>query len=631
MDREVLDRWCERGILALVLAILVFAPLATGAVRTLEFLVVQTLTTAVMALWILRLWISPRPQLLWPPICWAVLAFLGYAVGRYFTADIEYVARLELIQVVVYSLLFLAIVNNLHRQEYSQVIAFTLVFLGLAESFYALAQFLTKSNRVWYFITPYQHRGTGTFINPNNLGGMLEMLIPLGLAYTLVGRLKPVTRVLLGYSSLMMLGGLAVTLSRGAWVATALALAGLVAFMLPRRSLRVQALALLALLLGAGLYFVPENYSFRQRLAQTTEAKGDTYSRYQIWDAALQMWRDHPWWGVGPAHFDQRFHEYRPDQIQARPDRTHNDYLNTLVDWGGVGAAIAAAGGLLLWLGVWRTWRHVSRAERDFGNKLTNKFAFVLGATLSLVALTAHSAVDFNLHIPANALLAAALAALLTSYQRFATEAYWSTARLGQRGALSVLLLGGVAVLGAQGWRRAQEYAWLQRVPEAPLSAPARITALEGAFTVEPKNAETAYALGETYRAQCWDAFDSGYDKAGEAAGRHALEWFARARNLNPYDSRPWLSAGMCLDKLGRFDESEPFYQRADTLDPSSYFTAANIGWHYVQTGDYAAARPWFERSQRLLTFDNPIAVNYLKIVTARLLEAAAPPPPRAR
>src|SRR5438552_14121966 len=114
MNREILDRCCERGILALVLAILVFGPLATGAVRTLEFLVIQGLTLGVMLLWGARLWLDPRPQLLWPPICWAVLAFAIYAVVGSLRADIEYVARQELIHVLVYAFLFLAILNNLH-------------------------------------------------------------------------------------------------------------------------------------------------------------------------------------------------------------------------------------------------------------------------------------------------------------------------------------------------------------------------------------------------------------------------------------------------------------------------------------------------------------------------------------
>ena len=151
MNREALDRWCERGILALVLAILVLGPLATGAVRPLPFLIIQGLTLGVMVLWGARLWLDPRPQLLWPPICWAVVAFTLYAIGRYLTADIEYVARQELIHILVYAFLFLAILNNLHRQESTQIISCTLVFLAMAISFYAIYQFLTHSNRVWNY------------------------------------------------------------------------------------------------------------------------------------------------------------------------------------------------------------------------------------------------------------------------------------------------------------------------------------------------------------------------------------------------------------------------------------------------------------------------------------------------
>ena len=50
MNRDTLDSWCERGILGLVLAILVLGPLATGAVRPLEFLTIQGLTMGVLVL-----------------------------------------------------------------------------------------------------------------------------------------------------------------------------------------------------------------------------------------------------------------------------------------------------------------------------------------------------------------------------------------------------------------------------------------------------------------------------------------------------------------------------------------------------------------------------------------------------
>src|SRR5271163_3656004 len=144
-NRDTLDNWCGRGILALVLAILVFGPLAMGAVDAWAFLVVQGLTIGVMLLWALRLWISPKPQLLLPPLCWVVLSFTIYAVAHYLTADIEYVARQEMIQVLMYSFLFFAIIDNLYRQEFSQIISFTLIFLAMGISGYAVFQFFTHS------------------------------------------------------------------------------------------------------------------------------------------------------------------------------------------------------------------------------------------------------------------------------------------------------------------------------------------------------------------------------------------------------------------------------------------------------------------------------------------------------
>ncbi|HSY75099.1 MAG TPA: hypothetical protein VK810_06495, partial [Dongiaceae bacterium] len=245
MNREALDKFFERGILALVLAILVFAPLAMGAVDAWAFLVVQGLTICVMLLWAARICLSPKPQLLWPPICWVVLAFTIYAVGRYLTADIEYVARQELIQVLVCAFLFFAIVNNLYRQEFSQIISFTLIFLAMGISGYAACQFFAHSNRVWNFTSPYTGRASGTYISPNNLAGFLEMILPLTVAYILAGRMKPVMRIILSYAALVIAAGLAVTFSRGGWAAAGIGLFGLLGILLCQRNHRIPALLLL--------------------------------------------------------------------------------------------------------------------------------------------------------------------------------------------------------------------------------------------------------------------------------------------------------------------------------------------------------------------------------------------------
>jgi Flp pilus assembly protein TadD len=101
------------------------------------------------------------------------------------------------------------------------------------------------------------------------------------------------------------------------------------------------------------------------------------------------------------------------------------------------------------------------------------------------------------------------------------------------------------------------------------------------------------------------------------------MEWFDRGRKLNPWDSTGELGYGGCLDWLGRTQESDPCFDRAEQLDPNGFFTVANIGLHYFRSGDYAAARPWLERSLNLKGKDNPLASAYLAIVNQHLIEAA--------
>jgi O-antigen ligase len=625
MNREALDHWCERGILALVLAILVLGPLATGAVRPLPFLIIQGLTLGVLGLWIARLWLDARPRLLWPPICWAVVAFTLYAIGRYLTADIEYVARQELIHILVYAFLFLAVLNNLYRQESIQIIACTLVFLAMAISFYAIYQFLTHSNRVWNITVHADYGASGTYISRNHLGGFLEMLLPLGLAYTLTSRLKPVVKVFLGYASLVILAGIAVTISRGTYASTGLAMLLFFGALLLHRKYRMPSLVLLLVLLAAGAYFLPKSFPVRVRFTRMVEgaSRVETDTRFMLWHAAVQVWQENVWWGVGPAHYDYRFRQFRPVEIQLRPCWAHNDYLNALAEWGVVGTTLVASAWALLSLGILKTWPFVRGSPCDLGpDRGSNKFAFVIGGATGLAAILAHSVVDFNMHIPANAILAIVLMALLSSCLRFATERYWVTVRIWGKLVASVVLVGGVAYLGHQGWNHATEYVWLKRAARAGVFSPAQVMCLQKAFAAEPTNADTACALGEIFRIQSSEGGDE-YAQLAE----QAMEWFDRSVKLNPWgvysSPGPWAGYGWCLDWLGRSDKSASYFQRADEMDPNNYTIAAHIGLHYVQLGDFAAAKCWFERSLQLQRQTNDIARNYLQIVNSRMLEAA--------
>ena len=102
------------------------------------------------------------------------------------------------------------------------------------------------------------------------------------------------------------------------------------------------------------------------------------------------------------------------------------------------------------------------------------------------------------------------------------------------------------------------------------------------------------------------------------------MKWLARVQALNPHDAYGFLRYGMCLDRLDRHEEAEKYFNRAEALDPNGYYTVALVGWHYVQTGDYAAALPWFVRSLDLEHNENDVAVAYRDIAWQRLAEQAS-------
>jgi len=629
MTRNNLDYWCERGILFLVLGMLVFAPLALGAVEETPILVLLGLASVALVLWGVRLWLNRKPRILCPPLIWVVLAFTVYAVARYFTADIEYVARMELIQVVLMAFVFLLVVNNLRGQDETEAISFTLIGLATLISGYAMAQLLTHSDRVWNVHTGTILRASGTYISGNHFAGFLELLLPLALAYLLVGRLKNVAKVLLVYALLMMCGGLAVTFSRAGWASAVLGMLLVLGVLMFHRNHRLRAFLLL-LMLTAGLSVFVVGYlsktpGFIHRIEPAAPGTGsaiDPLSRFWIWGSALRMWEDNKVWGVGPGHFNYRFREYRPETIQMQPDRCHNDYLNLLTDWGVVGAVIVVAGMGIFVAGLVKTWPHVRREENAFGKSQSNRFAFFLGATGGLFALAAHSAMDFNLHIPANALIAVTLLALLSSHLRFATERYWVRASMPLRAGLSAALTVAVVFFATQEKRLGGEAYWLAKAGKADVFSPARAAALEKAFASEPGNFQTAYDIGECYRTESLDGGDNFRDLAQRAMG-----WYARGMKLNPYDGYNYLRTGMCLDWLGEHEESDPYYSEAEARDPNGYYMMSNIGWHYVQKNEYAAAQQYFLRALALGGNQDMTAHSYLPICWQKLVEQASGKP----
>ncbi|HMO64072.1 MAG TPA: O-antigen ligase family protein, partial [Verrucomicrobiota bacterium] len=620
MDKDTADRGLEWLILGLVAGALGFAVLGFGAVRTQEWLVVQGLVALAAAIWAVRLWLNPAQRLLWPPVCWGVLLFTGFAVWRYTEAPVEYVARGELLRILTYATLFFVVVNNLHRQTTTLVVAGCLLALATALAFLAAYQFATTSDVVWGLGRggQYGRRAGGSFVNPNSFAGFLALLIPLAAALAIAGRMQPVWRVLVVYALVAMLAALGMTLSRGGIAAAAVGLAFVFALLLFNRDYRWLAGAGLALLAAGalvGTVLINRDVALKRRVTDglSTEQVIARNSRQAIWPATLAMWQDHRAWGVGPGHFQARFNQYRSEWVHGDPEHAHNDYLETLADWGAAGAAVIALPWLLLGWGVWRTCGQVKRAPADLEVRRSSKYAFVIGATGGLVALLAHGLLDFNFRIPANALVAVTWMGLLTGHMRFATDDWWVPSRWGWRLAATALI---AALLAGLGWdlgRRGRENLHLARAVGLPGGSDEALRELRAAWAVEPRNPQTAYDLGESLRLRA-TLVTTGADADAE----EAVTWFRRAAELNPYHRSNHLGLGRALALLDRHQEAAAAFQQALRVDPNGRVTSFYLGWHALSTGDYPAAWEWFIKSSRQGWPPYEPALTYLRLMQER-------------
>jgi O-antigen ligase len=628
VNRETLADWCLRGIMGIVIAALVFAPLAFGSVRPQEFQYLVAAAALVLVLWTARLWLLEESRLHWPPAAWAVVAFMGYAVFAYWRADVEYVARGELLRAAVYAVFFLAALNHASGRETPQIITGTLIVLGVGLTVYGVWQFATNSAQVWFLKSAanYGRRATGTYINPNHFAGFLDMVIPLALACTIAGRMGHVTRIVIGYCTFVMLAGLALTQSRGGWVATACGLGVMLFVALWNPRLRLPALAFAIIVAIGGAVFL--NHSFAQkRIEEAKILSGDSSKgvRLMIWETAWQAWKTSPWTGIGPGHFDLRFREFRPARLVGRPEYVHNDYLNTLTDWGIAGLALALGFAGCMALHAFQASRGLKSQNADLvanrsERRLTysNRTAFVLGATGSFVALLVHSIFDFNLQIPANALVFFVLLGTLAGHLRYTTNRHQFRCGVPAKALLTVCLLA-IAALGVMGFLRIrQEQRALANANRKYQDPAAWRDAWKAAYDAEPKNALTAQAVGELYRRSAW----TGGDDYAEQAVK-AMEWFHRAVELNPHDSFSLLRIGMCLHWIGRHQDAAPYFERALKQDPNGYFTVAHLGWHQYQLQNYAEAKRLFEHSLQITPWGvtNETARAYIGIVEQRLKE----------
>ncbi len=588
--RERIDVICVWAIIVLFVFVLLWSPLNFGGNVRGSFLAVLIAASLMLAIWIVRMWLQRPFRLLCPPVCWPVLAFMGLAILRYPSAAVEYTARQTLIHVLVYGAIFFIALNNLNRRNSATIVSLALVSLGFVLSLLGILQVARHSPQVWgvELLPQYAGRGTGTFMNPNHLAAFLGMTVPLALAYTMMSRLSVITKVFLGYAVIVMLAGIAFSVSRGGMVAAAIALLGFCAVLLTQRDYWKPTLGVLAVVMAGGIIAYFSFDSIEKRFHRMEAYEGRTDSREFYWAGAVKLFNQHKLLGIGPGHFDIKFPTVRTVNVQTRPVYCHNDYLNTLCDWGIVGMAIVAAFiGLLYW-GAYRVWQDLGRTSRDTSSGLSDRRAFVLGASAGLLSLMIHCFVEFNMQVPGIATAAIALMALLAGQWRFATERFWMNPGKIGKVILPAAILSLIGFFAVQGMRQGRQVYWIYQSINDSSHPDLAAADAQKALDAEPMD-------WSAYREVASYLFDlSGAEGQNETErltqSKNAL---LRAMELNPFDAYAPLGCGMALDRMGKLDEATPYFVKAVQLDPNLCYVDIQVGRHLIEFGELEAAKMW--------------------------------------
>jgi O-antigen ligase len=247
-------------------------------------------------------------------------------------------------------------------------------------------------------------RLSGVYVNSNHMAGFLEMAIPMMLGMFLTRSWSPEARIGMIALALFLIVCQALTLSRGGWTGTAVALVFMALVLLLKKGFVHK--RLVGTLLGGVVVtalIIMASTPVVERITTLTQGEVELSltGRLTYWAGTRAMIADNLAAGTGPGTFTVAFPPYQVPGLAVLPRYAHSDYLQFPAEAGIL--VIPVMLGLIFWFFRTGFTRLQSRSRQTQG--------ITLGTMAAVVALLIHSYSDGNLQIPANALLFTALTA----------------------------------------------------------------------------------------------------------------------------------------------------------------------------------------------------------------------------
>jgi O-antigen ligase len=399
-----------RAIRIGICVLVTFAVLAHGAVEPWSEAVLEVGAAALLLLWAREVYVGGEYKVVWNPLLWPLLGLWGVAALQLAAGITVYPfqTRIELLKFTALLALFFLCAQSYRKLEHWRGFVWFLLILGFAVSVFAILQHFTFNGKLyWVREIPFGGIPFGPYINRNHFAGLAELLIPPGLAILILRAERRDQLPLVALFTLFPIGALFLSASRGG-IISFLGEIGLLAFLIlfRRREAKELAAAGLVVVLAIALVSWLGIGRALERFASYKTLEVSEGRRIEMLQGTWRIFLDHPIAGTGLGTLQEVFPLYETIYDGLIVNHSHNDYAEVLAETGVIGGLCGLAFLVLL---AWTGWKNIA-AEKEVMN-----LAYHAGALVACSGLLVHATVDFNFHIPSNALVFLLQAALASS------------------------------------------------------------------------------------------------------------------------------------------------------------------------------------------------------------------------
>lgn len=391
-------------------SLLIFTPLAIGAVQGWAICVIHLVTLFALTVLFLEKSLAWNWRWITTPLDNPILILLILSILSTVFSVHKYSSIWSFILLCNYVIIFYLIVHTVRTRSQLRQLVYLIVFVAAFLSIFGLIKKFGNHTFPWWdysFMKRNANIVSATYVNPNHFAGYMEMTLPLLLGLFLTG-FRGIKFFLMIILATLFFATLILSLSRGGWFAAFTGLLFMSVTLLFKQYFQSKKLVLTLVCGFFILAFIVLSSTPVVMEIKTLEQMGNIPSlrdRITVWGGIVGMIKDHPLLGTGPGTFATVFTRYQPPGMLMRYTQGHNDYLHF----------ISEAGLALLPVMVWMIIALFANGFKKLNNPSRLVRGTTLGAMSGITAILIHSIFDFNLHIPANAILFTALAAIVVS------------------------------------------------------------------------------------------------------------------------------------------------------------------------------------------------------------------------